>query len=220
MFDSSPFADPNPFPGLSSDDDMSPFQPTIDTFDGFKNNKSRSDNPATSLPLEKLLEQLDLPQSERPRRDMRPQWLRDMIDCVADLFEPLAHAGRVGFDCKPENGRWHVSFYLGAAEHIGGALDGHVEAINFRFDVSAVMKCFERVDSCEWRVFPSPESIGVEDVARKDIPEGLSSLVIDGVVMTETGLAEPVAVEIHSVPPAESSVGLKVFAGGDVSPTN
>lgn len=173
--------------------------------------------PAETMPLEALLEALDVPREERPRRDLRPDWLRDMIDCISGMFEPLAHTGRVGFECQPQNGRWHVAFYLGAAEHIGGALDGHVEAINFRFDLGSLMKCFERVDQCDWRVFPTPEAIGKGDAARDDIPRGLSSIVVEGVAMTGNGMVEPVSVEVHSLPPAASDVGLKLFADGDVA---
>lgn len=172
-----------------------------------------------SVSLEALLMQLDSPRDKR-KRDMRPQWVKDLADCVADLFEPLARVARVGFECVPEDGRWNLMFYLAAAEHIGGALDGHVEAVNFRFDIATLLKCFERVESCEWRVFPTPEAIGTAEVTRDDIPRGLSSLCVEGIVMTETGLGEPISIEVHSVPPASSGIGLKLYADGGVSETN
>lgn len=170
--------------------------------------------------LDTLLAQLDLPREARRTRDLRPLWLHDLTDCVADLFEPLAHAGRVGFECIPDQGRWNLSFYLAAAEHIGGPLDGHVEPINFSFNIAALMKCFERVDKCEWRVFPAPESIGFDGVSRTDIPNGLSSLHVRGIVMTEAGLGEVVAIDVHSLPPKAAGIGLKLFANGDIEPTN
>lgn len=195
-------------------------EPTHLPHGGFGKKAFPGINPADVMPLDQLLASLDVPREERPRRDLRPQWLRDIIDCVADLFEPLAHAGRVGFECEPGERQWRLSFYLGAAEHVGGALDGHVEAINFRFNVASLLKYFEHIDRCEWNVFPTPEAIGIDDVSRDDIPRGLSSIVVEGVAMTETGLGEPLRIEIHSIPPAETDVALKVYGAGDVKPVD
>lgn len=190
---------------------------SVDTFDGPRGMGDVNGADLHGVNVERLLASLDTPRSERPRRDGRPQWLRDLIDCVSDLFEPLSQTGRIGYQCQPANGRWTVEVFLSVAEHVGGPLDGHVELINFRFDVAALFRCFERVDDCTWSVFPTPEAIALGGLTRGDIPDGLSAVSIEGLVQGEEH-PEPACVKVYSVPPERAGVGLKLFAGGDVRP--
>ena len=194
---------------------VAPFPTTIYpsaamAFDGF------GDDALGGLDVERLIAELDRPR-RRPSGDSRPRWLRELIDCVSQMFEPLSRTGRVGCESTPGAGRWNIGVYLSAAEHIGGPLDGHVETVNFRFDVAALVRCFDTVDSCEWGVFPTPEAIEVDGQTRGDIPEGLSSLKIEGLVPGDHGHPEAVSISVFSVPPAESSVGLRLFADGEAA---
>ena len=195
-----------PEPGDSSFLQSIPFTPALDF-------RSLDPSGGDEFSLERLLESLE--ESGPRREDARPAWLRDLVDCLSGLFEPLSHTGRIGFDCRPGAGRWEVDAYLAAAEHVGGALDGHVEAINFRFDVAALFRCFGKVADCTWSVFPEPESVTDGETDRADIPAGLASLSIEGFVTGDGGRAEPVRVRVYSVPPEEAGVGLKLYAGGE-----
>ena len=169
------------------------------------------------IDLDRLLEALDGPRPERA--DAKPAWLRDLVGCVSDLFEPLSRTGRVGYECRPREGRWELGVFLSAAEHVGGALDGHVETVNFRFDVAALFKCFSRVDGCVWGVFPTPAAIDVDGLTRRDIPNGLSTVVIEGLVQGEGRDTQPASVTVYSVPPKASGIGLKLYAGGEARPS-
>ena len=201
-----------PAPGDSSLLPSIPFPsaPGLDAFDEL-------DSPhVDGFSLDRLLASIE---GGRPAGGAaRPAWLRDLTDCVADLFEPLSHTGRIGFDCRPEGGRWTLDAFLAAAEHVGGRLDGHVEVINFRFDVAALFRCFNKVDDCTWCAFPEPEAVTDGETARGDIPAGMTSLSIEGTVADGLGNAEPVRLRVYSVPPEEAGVGLKLFAGGEAVP--
>ena len=196
-----------PEPGDSPFLPSIPFPPAFDAFDEL------DAPPEEGFSLDHLLESIE---GGRPAREApRPAWLRDLTDCVAGLFEPLSHTGRIGFDCRPEAGRWCLEAYLAAAEHVGGRLDGHVETINFRFDVAALFRCFQRVTDCTWTAFPEPRSVTDGETDRSDIPAGLASLSIEGLVADGPGRAEPVRVRVYSVPPEEAGIGLKLYAGGE-----
>jgi hypothetical protein len=109
--------------------------------------------------VEHLLKKLESA-GPRRRKDVRPQWLTDLIGSAANLFEPFADLGRVGFEAQLCEDRWDVGLFLGAAEIVGGASDGAVEHIDFQVDVRALMGLFQSVERCRWLVFPCLQNEG------------------------------------------------------------
>ena len=56
--------------------------------------------PQPHLTINHLLKHMDTYAAKRNNRDVRPAWVTQFINQVAELFEPLAGIGRVGFDCQ------------------------------------------------------------------------------------------------------------------------
>ncbi|MEM9701617.1 MAG: hypothetical protein AAF907_04150, partial [Planctomycetota bacterium] len=54
------------------------------------------------LPVGDLIDLAD--RSDRPAS--RPEWLREFIDAAAELFDPIAGLGRVGFRTEPSEEGW------------------------------------------------------------------------------------------------------------------
>jgi hypothetical protein len=104
-----------------------------------------------------LLQQIETDRSKRAKRDIRPVWLTALIECAAELFEPLAEVGRVGFDCRLDEQGWSVSLYLGTVEFVGGKTDGQTQRVGFRFDLKALLEQFTRVDDVSWTVLDHGE---------------------------------------------------------------
>ena len=164
--------------------------------------------PLSSFSLARLLDDLTdhLPTEGERRaasRDHRPEWLAELTDCVAELFEPLRDVARVGYDCRPVEGRWQLDVFLGPSETIGGAQDGYQQVPSFRFDLRALFRCFDRVDNCQWLAAPSGEAARGDQPA---LPPGFSQLQIEG----ETHGC-PLAITVSSLPPEEIGVGLKIY---------
>ena len=99
-----------------------------------------------------LLQQIESDRSKRAKRDIRPEWLTAFVECAAELFEPVAEVGRVGFDCRLDEQGWSAALYLGAVEVVGGKSDGQTEQPDFRFDLKALLEQFSRVDALVWNV--------------------------------------------------------------------
>jgi hypothetical protein len=102
------------------------------------------------MSIEDLLEQLERYRLRREQRDYRPEWLKSFIRSTAALFEPLSHAGRVGYDCQCDERGWTVCLYLGTTEIVGGARDGQIEHADFRIDLTRLSALFVRLDRFEW----------------------------------------------------------------------
>ena len=83
-----------------------------------------------------------------------PEWLTAFIEGAAELFEPVAEVGRVGFDCRLDEEGWSAALYLGAVEVVGGKSDGQTEQPDFRFDLNLALffEQFSRVDVLVWNV--------------------------------------------------------------------
>ena len=162
--------------------------------------------PLSTVSLNRLLDDLSGP---RPDRDARPDWIADLVDCVAELFEPLRETARVGYDCRPENGRWQLDLFLGPNEQIGGANDGLQQVPSFRFDLRALFQCFDRVDSCQWMAAPAGEAATPD---QPSLPTGFSQLAIEGLTS-----GEPVAITLSSLPPEQIGLGLRIFGDGEVA---
>src|SRR4029077_1771611 len=95
-------------------------------------------------------------------------------ECAADLFEPVADVGRVGYDCRLDEQGWSAALYLGTVELVGGKTDGETQRVDFRFDLKPLLDRFSRIDELAWSVLEQPES--EDDAAPR------SFLSIDGLV--------------------------------------
>lgn len=102
------------------------------------------------MSIEELLQQMEEYRSRRKKADHRPKWLRVFIHQMAELFEPLAYSGRVGFDCQAGDNGWIVTMYLGTTEIIGGPRDGQIDHVSFRVDLSRLVRQFSSVERLEW----------------------------------------------------------------------
>lgn len=152
-----------------------------------------------------LLQQIESDRSKRAKRDIRPQWLTALIECVAELFEPMADVGRVGFDCRLDEAGWSATLYLGAVELVGGKSDGQTERAGFHFDLRALLERFNRVDDLTWSVLDHP----------KEGPDGgpQSFLSIDGQIGENR-----IRLAIHSTAPEPLGPGLRRLPDGHFEP--
>jgi len=107
------------------------------------------------LSIRHLLPQIDSDRSRRPNRDIRPEWLTELIEFAAERFEPVAEVARVGFECQLNEEGWHVSLYLGMVECVGGKEDGTAWRPDFRFDLHPLLARFTAVNGLAWIVFPN-----------------------------------------------------------------
>ena len=152
------------------------------------------------LPARHLIKQLET--HGRPPRDIRPKWLAEMIEEVADLFDPFAEVGRVGFECHVDRNRWNVSMFLGSTERVGGRLDGRVQNIEFQFDVLRLSQLLVPIRRLEWTSFPGNGSEGEYDC---------SYLAVDADYRDQ-----PIRLRIFGTPPRAASPGLRQLADGTV----
>ena len=102
------------------------------------------------MSIEELLQQMEEYRSRRKKNDHRPKWLRVFIHQMAEMFEPLAYSGRVGFDCQAGDNGWIVTMYLGTTEIIGGPRDGQIDHVSFRVDLTRLVRQFKSVERLEW----------------------------------------------------------------------
>jgi hypothetical protein len=150
-----------------------------------------------------LLTQIETDRSRRTNRDKLPDWLNGLIEEAAGSFEPLAGVARVGYECVPDEGGWHISLYLGAVEMVGGKADGHSRAPDFRCDLKRLLEQFVRIDELEWTV--SPQS-------------SLSGNSCEQSLITIGGLvgASRVWLSVRSSAPEAVGPGLREFPDGRV----
>ena len=94
---------------------------------------------------EDLIQNLEDYRFRRKKKDHRPEWLIELIEDMAELFEPLREVARVGYDCQLTEQGWLVRMYLGTMEIIGGPQDGQIEHASFRMDLRALAHLFDRV---------------------------------------------------------------------------
>ena len=153
------------------------------------------------MPVNHLLKQVEVFRSKRTRRDVRPAWLTEFIDSVAELFDPLTGVGRIGFDCRWADDRWAVVLFLGSTEQVGGKKDGESRHANFQFDLDGLRKLFDEVDWFRWSAFPE----GVDCDGHK-----ISSyLTVEGRI-GENALR----LQIDSLPPIQAGPGLRCYPDG------
>ncbi len=160
-----------------------------------------------SMSPEELLQQLDALASRRRNKDRRPEWLRHLVQQVADLFEPLCDVARVGYDCRLDEQGWLVRMYLGTSEIIGGPRDGQIEHASFRLDITRLIPLFDAIDRLEWY------SISNADPDSGD-PGTRCLLTLTGRTPTE----DRVQLELLAEPPRYAPSGLHITASGAVIP--
>lgn len=157
------------------------------------------------LPVQHLIRQVETRRSQKKRNDARPEWVMRFIDRMADLFEPLEDVGRVGFVCRPDDGVWTVTMYLGRTEIVGGRDDGTAQPTSFHLDVQGTLACFSDVQSVRWTAC-------LDDAAADD-EEGCSLLRVEGHVD-----GAPLRLMVTSVPPEVAGPGLRKYPDGRCSP--
>jgi hypothetical protein len=157
------------------------------------------------LSAKHLLQQIESDRCKRAKRDIRPEWLTAFVESAAELFEPVAEVGRVGFDCRLDEEGWSAALYLGAMEFVGGKSDGQTEHPDFRFDLKSLLEQFSRVDALVWNVIDHAGS-GPGEPPR-------SFLSIDG-FLGENRLR----LAVDSSAPAPVGPGLRRLADGRFEP--
>lgn len=160
--------------------------------------------PHAHLTVNHLLKQLETRREQKLPRDRRPDWLTAVIDAAADLFDPVAGLGRVGFDCRPTEAGWVAILYLGSEEIVGGPDDGQTRHADFRFDALAATALFDQVDELLLDAFPS----------LADASEGQPTAA--GVRLTVRGTVadHPLTLHVHAMPPDAAGPGFRRFPNG------
>jgi hypothetical protein len=151
------------------------------------------------LAIRHLIRQLDLHGRPEPACAI-PDWLTSFLQEAASLFEPFSGSARAGYECQSTPEGWEASLFLGTNEIVGGADDGRVRAVNFRFDVRALMGRMQQIDSLVWSAFP-------ERYADED--GDLSLLSIVGRVNGET-----VRLQVFACSPDEMSPAMRIHPDG------
>ena len=157
------------------------------------------------LPVQHLIRQVESRRSLKKRSDARPEWVMRFIDRMADLFDPFEDVGRVGFLCRPDDGVWTVTMYLGRTEIVGGRDDGTARPMSFHLDVQGALGCFSEVLSVRWTACP--------DAPPSADPDGCSALQVEGRI---DGAA--LRLVVTSVPPETAGPGLRKYPDGRFRP--
>ena len=152
------------------------------------------------LPIKHLLRRIET-MPLRPRRDVRPEWVTQLIGEVAELFEPFTDIGRVGYDCRVTDDRWEVGMYLGTTELVGGKADGDVQHVDFQFDLMRLYRLFSQIDLLQWNAFPQSPSADSEFEC--------SFIALEGKFNQN-----PLRLRVFCTPPTEAGPGLRHHTDG------
>lgn len=155
------------------------------------------------LALQHLIKQVES-RGPRANRDVRPEWMTELIESVAELFEPFTDVGRVGFDCRLADECWEIGMYLGSTEFVGGKVDGEVQHVDFEFDLLRVSRLFKHIETFRWNALPS-----------SDLQE---SADISFIVIRAVYEGHPVHLRVFCTPPAEAGPGLRKHTDGTWEP--
>lgn len=154
------------------------------------------------LPVRHLIRQLEQ-EGHEPGLTV-PPWLAGFIDAASQLFEPFRGVARAGYECYHVGNEWEVSLYLGSSETIGGALDGQLSPVNFRFDLKGLLNLFDSVSSYVWNALPDTGELFDEEPM-------VSFIAIEGLKSGQT-----VRLQLHATAPGESGPGLRQYGDGRV----
>lgn len=150
------------------------------------------------LPVQHFIAQLDRWKQNREQRDLRPQWLQNLIAELADLFDPFHDIARAGFECCPVENGWEVGLFLGRVEIVGGRHDGKEERCHFTYDLAKLKSHFQSVS--EFRL---------TSLLREDEGEAVSFVLIRGRIENQE-----LTIRIFSLPPEQAGVGLRKYLNG------
>ena len=148
------------------------------------------------LPIRHLVRQLEKSRAERDQRGATapetksiPNWVNAFVDELAELFEPFQGVARVGYEACQSDDAWEIAMFLGEKELVGGAADGRMVPVNFRFDIKGISNCFTQVTGVFWNAFPNSHVCfdGAAD---------LSFLTVDGLVN-----GNAIRLQLHATPP-------------------
>lgn len=153
------------------------------------------------MPLRHLLRQLQT--GKHSTGDSRPEWLVELIESVAGLFEPMLGVARVGYDCWPTENDWTVCLYLGDTEIVGGKEDGRQDPPEFSFDLLGLLERIDEVQRLRWSVFPVTADEGQELGDR-------SFITVIGRVADNQ-----VRIRLLSIAPDAAGPALRLFPNGD-----
>lgn len=145
------------------------------------------------------------PDRDRPARTrLLPQWLTGWLQDVADLYEPFSGVARAGYECFQANGTWEISLFLGQNEVLGGARDGLLLPVNFRFDVAGLLQQFSALNVLKWNAFPDAF------VFREAGFPMESFLLAEGMVQ-----GEAIRLQVQALPPDAIGPGLQFLPNGE-----
>ncbi|TWT58652.1 hypothetical protein KOR42_20340 [Thalassoglobus neptunius] len=156
------------------------------------------------LAVRHLLRQLELKKNSEKRKAIIPHWFAGFVDQVSALFEPFSGVARVGYECTQAETGWEVSMFLGQNETVGGADDGQLKAVNFRFDMKGLSDCFDSVESIHWNAFPRQDLMTADSV-------DLSFLTVIGEVQSSV-----VKLQLHTSPPMAVGPAMRHYPDGRV----
>lgn len=154
------------------------------------------------LAVRHLLRQLEIKREKGLKSRIIPGWLDQFIDEISDRFEPFSGVARVGYECAFSEDLWELSIFLGETELIGGAEDGRMLPVNFRFDLTTITNQFDEIESIHWNAFPNnpDEMAGATD---------LSFLTVNGTIENDK-----VLLQLHSTPPDQVGPAIRQHLDG------
>lgn len=157
------------------------------------------------MSIDEVLRQMEEYQLRREERDYRPTWLKEFIQRISTIFEPLTDAGRVGYECETDEDGWIVCMYLGTTEIIGGPRDGQIDHVSFRLNIQQLVAEF----SATHRV----EAYSIANDADDRFNEPIRCvIVVHGLVEEQ----HAVKLEILTAPPKYVAPGLHRGPGGEI----
>jgi len=154
------------------------------------------------LAIRHLVRKLEKQEERRAAKPQLPAWLTQFVDRLSQRFEPFSGVARVGFECMQAEKVWELAIFLGEMEIVGGAEDGEMRPINFRFDLKSITSEFEEVQSIFWNAFPNSH-VCFDSMA------DLSFLTIEGVVQSQT-----IRLQLHAGPPDSIGPGMREHSDG------
>lgn len=150
--------------------------------------------------VQHLLKHMETWRPGQKKRDVRPDWLTNLIEEMAELFEPLTGVARVGFDCRMEEDAWVVRMYLGSTEIVGGPLDGRSMPMSFELNMQQLVSKFERLEEFYWSVFPAEA---------QDVDEFQAYVTISGTVQ-----GNQIRFHFFATAPDDVGPGIRVHQDG------
>ena len=160
------------------------------------------------MSIEELLRQMEDYRSRREERDHRPEWLKNFIQEVAAVFEPLTTVGRVGYECRVDEQGWTVCMYLGTSEIIGGPNDGRIDHAGFRIDIRQLSEVMTDVHRFEW--YSIAEDAGQQGSTLDSERTHRSLVSMHGLIEGDNHMK----LEILAAPPRHVRPGLQYTSGG------